>query len=64
MSMLGDSQAEEERDREAARAANDHYTGEPCKVCGRIRVYLRTDGQTQCEKCETIFPPSSQDSKP
>jgi hypothetical protein len=51
---LAESQAEDDAAREAARPATEGYTGEPCQVCGRIRVYLRRDGQLICEKCETI----------
>lgn len=43
---------EEEVAREAARPATADYTGDPCQFCGRIRVYLRVDGQLICEKCE------------
>lgn len=43
---------------DAALPAGPDYTGEPCPVCGRIRVYLRRDGQYQCEKCESIVPAS------
>ncbi len=47
---------EEDARRAAAEPATEDYTGEPCVQCGRIRVFLRRDGQRQCEKCETIQP--------
>lgn len=50
------SLCEDEERREAAEPATEGYTGEPCVQCGRIRVFLRKDGQRQCEKCEVIQP--------
>lgn len=50
-----DDEEREERERAAAKPANDLYTGKPCPHCGRIRVYLRVDGQLQCEKCERVW---------
>lgn len=52
--ILAESQAEDEAIEAAGRMANNRYTGKPCRVCGRNRVYLRVDGQFICEKCETI----------
>ena len=54
MSILSHDQ--DDREREAKRPATADYTGLPCVQCGRIRVFLRRDGQYECEKCETINP--------
>lgn len=50
------SQEEDAAKAEAAHPATEGYTGKPCVRCGRNRVFLRRDGQYECEKCETIQP--------
>ena len=45
---------DEDREREAARPVSLDYTGDDCLICKRPRVFLRRDGQKQCEKCETM----------
>lgn len=42
------------REQDAAEPGTADYTGDPCQVCGRIRVFVRKDGQRQCEKCDSI----------
>lgn len=51
---LADHLDDGQRESDMAEPAMAGYTGLPCTQCGRIRVYIRRDGQLQCEKCETI----------
>ena len=48
---------------EASEPAEEGYTGKECVYCGRIRVFVRKDGQQQCEKCEMIQPVSPSSTK-
>lgn len=54
--IMAEDAAEDDARHNAARAATDGYTGDPCPRCGRIRLYLRRDGQLGCEKCEWVGP--------
>ena len=50
-SILQEEQAREDKARRDWSPLTHTYTGKPCVRCGRYRVYLCKNRETECEKC-------------